>query len=245
MKLTFRFALLAAAAVAASSANGQECPAWDKQVAELTPTQRDALAQQGAVFVPSKEFVISGSLVEPCGARLALGAYVDRVLRGVARETDRVEARRYSKDLKTVILRIWPSICGSKVLPKDGALRDEAYGILRGLTSGDLTEVLRPIIASGGLNIDVVHLVLEYRPTRLLPDLISYGSQTQIATQAIYAFGLVAALSPTQGLPKLRGIGRNRTLDAFQGKVVDGLIKKAEDRKRIVSDDLIDLEYEP
>lgn len=56
------------------------------------------------------------------------------------------------------------------------------------------------MIPSGGLNVELVHLILEYRPVGLLPDLLSHGKQAKTVKQAVYAFGLAAALDSTEGL---------------------------------------------
>lgn len=244
MNLILRGAIVATVFVA-GSLMAQHCPAWDKQVRELNSTQRHELAQEGAIYIPAKAFIVSGSLVQPCEARLAVSAYVNSVLRGTADAGSRAQIKRYSKDLKAVVLKIWPSVTGSTVLPSDGSLRNEAYGILRGLSSQDLGEVLRRMIASGGLNVELVHLVLEYRTVGVLPDLVSYVKQTKVVNQAIYASGLIAALDPTEGVAALQRVAAMLNLNATQRKVVEGLIKKAQAKKRIVSDDFIDLEYEP
>jgi hypothetical protein len=235
---------LLGAALCAFQATGQECPAWDKQVSELTPRQRDALRDEGAVYT-TRAFIISRSLVPACSARISLGNYICQVLNAGAPESSRDAARKYSKDLRSVILRIWPSVSGSNVLPSDGALRHEAYGVLQGLTRADLTDVLRKLIVSEGINTAIAYLILETRPTGIAGSLTSYGDSAGITTQAIYATGLLAALDPRQGIPKLKAIPKTRRLDASQRKVLDALIAKADSGGRIVSDDFIDLEYEP
>jgi hypothetical protein len=244
MNLLLRLAWVAAA-LAGASLYAQDCPDWDNQVAQLTPAQRDTLGHQGAVYAPGKTFVVGSSLVARCEPRLVVGAYVNSVLRGTADRRKRLQVRHYSNDLKSVVLKIWPGIGGSTVLPKDGALRDEAYGILWGLSSQDLVEVLRRLIASDGLNMELIHLILESRPAELRPDLVSYGKQTKILNQAIYAFGAVAALGSPEGPLELRAVAARPNLDATQREVIENLIKKATAKKRILSDDFLDLEYEP
>ncbi|MCA1620614.1 MAG: hypothetical protein LC795_15155 [Acidobacteria bacterium] len=226
------------------------CERWRAASSNLTDKQRAALQKDGAVRV-SGAFLLREDLVEDCGLRWEISEYLIHSL-GRMEEYWGPEgtslARRHSKEIVTVLRRLWPSLSGSEVFTGDG-LGDAKYDLLYdpALDEGDLAPFVTDILKAESLGNGEAGLLFR-RPMRqttpVLLDSLRGMERIESYRGRILTLAVLHKLGEGSALPKLKALSKERCLSELERKYVDTLVGKAERGEEIVFSDIEHLEIE-
>ncbi len=217
-------------------------------VSELSSSQKETLQREGIVS-GFGGFILSEALVSDCDLRYEMGVYFRKVLGGRNyNEHDKKFASKYSKEIVTVLRRIWPSLGGAQSWAVDGAAH-EKYGLLRepGLQAGDIFPLISELLEREGMNIELVSVIFSRPGPELklaLSHQLSLSEAKQNIPAQIYSLTLLHKVGEPTALPKLKKLSGNRNLSKFERTVMSGLLAKIERGQGLEFADIENLEYQ-
>lgn len=226
----------------ATGNRSEPCRLWQAKVSALTESEKKTLEGAGAVYT-SDSIVISDKVVSNCQARLGIGRYIYDAIAGHVSEEDRRFALAHSSQIRTIIESIWPGLSNNEVI-NDGA-RGEIYTAILYLRQPDRLRLARKVLAYEGPTLPLVDIVIRGNLTELGPELLQIAKAADNKNQQIYALATLAALRNPKGTEGLSRLLSTHTLSPQQAQVAEKILLKSKSNRKITSEDLLDLEYEP
>lgn len=178
--------------------------------------------------------------------RVVLSAYVDASLHG-ERITNGKIVTKYSGDICSFILKIWPGLTDSNVLIGDGALFNEKYALLCDERLGKCrNELISKIILYEGISFDISFCVFN-EPDIYLEDVIRQSIRraellTGDMNEAVLGYLLLWKMKKTDALDEIVEI-KNRITSPAKKQILEGVILKMKQKQRITWGDIENLQY--
>ena len=169
------------------------CLDWELKVKGLSLRDRAALDKYGAIH--RGDWLFSSRLIPSCSARHDVARYFERVIQG-SRDESVVRFGWLNSDLlNRVVLKVWPLIGRSEVIPNDGSLSSESWALLRQpwMNSKTLTSMLRNEIRLRGLSTELVYTLMDRPLKPLRNDIKVYIRQGQLQQNDISLFTIASA----------------------------------------------------
>jgi hypothetical protein len=245
----------------AERAGQAACAALQAQLDQLSQADRGLLDKHGVLLRWPRQirresgWIISPALVPSCETRLGISRYFRAALAGSLEAQDRAFVQRNRRELAYVLGHIWSAVGTSDAVPSDGAFNHEKWGILEnaGLSSAELTPLLRRSLSVEGLSGSLVYFALPRRLRGLQGDLESLlrrernraTALDRTSTTQIYCLALLYSLGAADVSSHLSELLSDAKSTSTQKSVILSLQTRIAAKQAIHWEDLEELEYEP